>query len=207
MKPRIPKDSGHNIHCQQIDGNKRSGRHRPRFSTTVFLSQRALISAAASAGDWRVPPHSWLAQMFGHSRGAGISQSLLRRTGLAQAVRNSVPICCGSQLGSHHLLTLMWKAAPVNLGTYCVAFPALYKVSAPSLAWSCRAEGIFFNPSSLFLIHWGFPSSQIMFQKTKALERALLQTLFYLLCVTSLCRDRIDRPAEPDLTVQPASVP
>lgn len=103
----------------------------------------------------------------------------------------------------------MWKAAHVNLETYCVV-PALYKISAPSLhvwLWPVQSGGIFFSfPSSLFLIRRGYPSSQITFQKTETWKEHPTSSNSFFISVTSLCRGCIHRPAEPDLSMKPASV-
>lgn len=118
MKPKVPKDSSHNIHCQQIDGKQA---FRP--SSSLFLARKPSYLSSLSSALGRLPayrrappPHSWLARMSGHSRGAGISQSRLQRTGLAQAVENSAPICCWSQQGEASFITTDVKSSSCQSG-------------------------------------------------------------------------------------------
>lgn len=160
-------------------------------------------------GDCRVPPHSCLALMSGHSwGGAGISQSRLQRRDRHWQPRTLCPSAASASERTiiyylhwceKQLLSLWRHIVPSLL--HSVRFPP--QVCMFGFGWC--SGGMF--PPSFCLIHRNCPSLQIIFQKARRLEIAShFFPLLYLISVILLHRGGVYRPTEEDLTMQPASV-
>lgn len=156
-------------------------------------------------GDFRVPPHSWLALMSGHSRGAGISQSRLQRRDRHWQPRTQHPSAARAREGTIIYYFHWCEKQLLSLWRHIVLW-LLHSVRFPSqvcmFGFGLCSGGIFplflFNPSNLFIF-----ADHISGGKTLGNSSI---PLLYLISVISLCRGGVYRPAEEDLTTHPASI-